>query len=242
MHNLAIANYLLEDYDQAEELFKRSAEMERQANGTENAGYATSLHVLAMLYEDQNRLDEALAMEQESMAIRERVLGGDHLHLAYSLTTLGNIHRAQGNAAAAVEPQRRAVAIAEASVGAKHEESFWMRHHLGLSLLEVGEYAAAEALFTQSMQLYEEMNDSEGLIYELDAMANAQHRQSRLAEADMTYRRSRGIARDQGLAIDDDRLAALRDHAAVVRKLGRGDEADVLTAEADSLAAVLDSE
>ena len=99
-----------------------------------------------MVYLDQGRLDEALDTEQESLAIREQVLGPDHLHVALSLSTLGEIYRRLDRPAEGEEPGRRALAISEASLGADHPETVGMRENLAATLLALGKVAEAESL------------------------------------------------------------------------------------------------
>ena len=228
LHNLAIVHYFLGDYAQAILYYKRAADIDLKHHGPESPSYATTLHTLAIAYKDLGRLDEALQLEEQATAIREKALGADHLHTAFSLCTLGNIHRLAGQQPRAEALQRRAFRIGEAAVGSEHGETIWMRGSLARTLSELGQYDEANELLRTSIRILEEQDDQQWLSSELDAIALNLHRQGRLPDAEMNYRRALMIARDVGGEVAADRAEALRDHATVLRKLGRTAEVEEL--------------
>ncbi len=228
LHNLAIVHYFQGDYDRAILYYERAAELDLKHHGPESPSYATTLHTLAIVYQDLGRLDEALQLEERSTTIREKALGPDHLHTAFSLCTLGNIHRLAGRPPRAEAVQRRALRIAEAAVGPEHGETIWMRGSLARTLSELEQYDEASELLRASIRMLEEQDDQQWLTTELDAIALNLHRQGRLPDAETSYRRALMIARDVGGDVAAKRAEALRDHATVLRKLGRIAEAEEL--------------
>jgi tetratricopeptide (TPR) repeat protein len=153
------------------------------------------LHTLAIVYKDQGRLDEALALELESLEIREKVLGPDHTHVGFSLTTLGEIYRKLGRAAEGEQPGRRGLAICEATQGVSHPETSWSRGNLVRTLLVQDKLTEAEGILTESMTEIEAAGEEEALPDLLDDLGEIRRRQIRLDEAVLLYQRAAEIVR-----------------------------------------------
>src|SRR5262249_3154685 len=86
----------------------------------EHPDTATCLNNLAELYCKQHKYDDALALHQRSLAIREKVLGPKHPDVAVSLNNLAALYDDQGNYDKALPLYERAVAICEEALGSEH--------------------------------------------------------------------------------------------------------------------------
>ncbi len=184
LHNIGALRYFAGDLAEAERLWRRSAEIEEAAHGPDNWNLATSLHTLAIVCQDQDRFDEALALENRSLTIRETVLGPDHPHVALSLTTLGNIYRGMERPVEAEAPIRRAIAIAEDAWGPTHGEVFWMRRSLARTLIDLGQFGAAEAELTDLLETVEAAESGDEISGVFEIFSELYARQGLYAEAE----------------------------------------------------------
>ncbi len=83
----------------------------RKIFGDEHADVATSLHNLANILSDQNKLAEAESMHAEALAIRRKLFGNEHPDVASSLYDLARVLRLEGKLTEAESMQREALAI-----------------------------------------------------------------------------------------------------------------------------------
>jgi len=231
LHNLGALRYFAGDLPEAERLWRRSAEIEEANHGPEDWNLATSLHTLAIVCSDQDRFDEALALEQRSLAIREKVLGPDHPHVALSLTTLGNIYREMGRADDAAPLIRRAITIAENKWGPSHGEVFWMRRSLAQTLIDLGDYEAAEAELEDQLAAIEAAGSNDDLPPVLVILGDLYTRQYRFDDAERHYVESIDALRER--SPEDAYLGLLTaDLARLYRDTGRLDRAEAAFREA----------
>ena len=78
LNNLGVAHFDTSNYTNAEELYKRSAEIKEGALGGEHPELALTLNNLAELYRTQRRFEEAEPLYARALAIDEKSLGPDH--------------------------------------------------------------------------------------------------------------------------------------------------------------------
>ena len=194
-HNLGIVHYLAERFGDAAECFERSIAIEK-AHGTDNHNYATSLHLLAMLYRDQLRFGDAEKVERESLAIREKVLGPDHVHVALSLTVLGELARFAGRFDESRAHHARAVKIAEKRLVAADPDLGWHLRGWYEALLARGEFDEASAVAKRMLTRAREL-DAVDLRGEAMLMqARVELGRGRAAPARRLFGRVEALARD----------------------------------------------
>jgi len=100
---------LFEWFTTAEEVFRRAAlwqfliplyeefaRLMEDRLGPEDSNTATSINILALLYHEQGRYEEAEPLHQRALEIWERVLGPDHPNTATSINNLAGLYRDQG--------------------------------------------------------------------------------------------------------------------------------------------------
>ena len=70
--------------------------------GPDHPGTLTSRNNLALAYQEAGRAAEAIALHEQTLADRERVLGPDHPDTLTSRNNLADAYRAAGRAAEAI--------------------------------------------------------------------------------------------------------------------------------------------
>jgi eukaryotic-like serine/threonine-protein kinase len=77
---------------------------------------------LAVLYEREGRFQDALAISQEAVAIKEKALGSQHIDVAISLDNVGLALFRLGHVEEALAKTQRALEILRSTVGPEHPE------------------------------------------------------------------------------------------------------------------------
>ncbi|HEY0737779.1 MAG TPA: FxSxx-COOH system tetratricopeptide repeat protein [Herpetosiphonaceae bacterium] len=94
---------------------------------------------------------EAWQYHEQSLVIRERVLGQEHPATAWSLYNLGRVRWMQGNYAAAQGYYEQAFAIQAQMLGQEHPETAWSLNSMGIAFMEQGEYGKAWQYHEQAL-------------------------------------------------------------------------------------------
>jgi tetratricopeptide (TPR) repeat protein len=110
--NLAYVAHSLGELDEAGRLFAQAEAMHRAVNPAGSAELASLLNNRAFLLDDQQKPDEAYALRQQSLAMREAVLGGEHPALVRPLMDLAQSALMRGEADTGLQLATRAVAVA----------------------------------------------------------------------------------------------------------------------------------
>ncbi|WP_128643224.1 FxSxx-COOH system tetratricopeptide repeat protein [Streptomyces sp. SS] len=104
---------------------------------------------LAVALSLEDRAEEALAIEEEVLAVRERVLGEDHPDSLLSRSNLAVIYRDAGRVAEAVPLMERVVADSRRILGDEHPHTLADRGNLAIFLRATGRITEAIALTEQ---------------------------------------------------------------------------------------------
>ena len=118
-NDLALVLQNLDDYDQAEVLFRESIDIKRAALGDHNL-VAVSLNNLAGVIANRGRYQEAEAMYRESLDINQRLLGDDHPDTSYQLQGLASTYVRWGKTDQAIDSYRRALEVRRNALGEAH--------------------------------------------------------------------------------------------------------------------------
>lgn len=123
LSNLAYAAHGLGELDQAGRLFAEAeAELRRLRPGG-SAELASLLNNRAFLLDDQGLADEAYAMRQASLEMRESVLGGKHPSLVRPMMDLAQSALMRGDAATGLALATRAVDISRVAYPQPHADT-----------------------------------------------------------------------------------------------------------------------
>ena len=110
---------------------------------------------LAIGYDTLGRTAEAVALDEETLAIMERVLGPEHPDRLRSRSNLAGGYRALGRTAEAVALDQETLAIMERVLGPEHPDTLGSRSNLASGYRSLGRTVEAVALDQETMAIME---------------------------------------------------------------------------------------
>jgi hypothetical protein len=129
-----------------EDLFKTERRF-----GAQHVVTAGALSALAQLKADMNRNEEALALLQRALAIREKSQGKDHPDVAGVLDQIADAHQELGDEEQARDAILRALHIRQAKLGPYKPETLDTVIRLGEYYVGAGDSVTAEFYYTQAL-------------------------------------------------------------------------------------------
>ncbi|QSQ24796.1 tetratricopeptide repeat protein [Pyxidicoccus parkwayensis] len=174
---------------------RAAAAIDRLGSGNELLR-ANLLTYAGTLLVKQARYDEAVASQEEALALVERAFGADGLEAADVHQELGDTRREQGRPTEARAHLERAVALTRQALGPEHPEVARMQLALVPVLRMQGEHAAAEALARGALESMERtLGPEHPRVYDaLNDLATSIQVQGRQGEALPLYERALAIA------------------------------------------------
>jgi len=146
-------------YSEAESMYKLALEITEKLLGKDNLTVASSLNILALLYDSQGKPHEAEPMYERALEIIEKSLGKDHPNVATSLNNLALIYYALGKYDKAEPMYRRALEIREKSLGKDHPNVAILLNNLAGLYDSQGKYDEAEQMYRSAMEILEKSQD-----------------------------------------------------------------------------------
>jgi len=122
---------------------------------------ALRLHKQASLLDDQGRYAEAVKLEEQALAIAEKVFGPQHLNVAAITNNLALFYTNMGEYDRAEPLYKRVLAIKEKKLGPAHPSMATSLNHLALLYGYLGDYAKAVPIFKQALTIYEKAQGPE---------------------------------------------------------------------------------
>jgi len=123
--------------------------------GEEESLSATNNYAsLAIVLESQGQLDEAQALKEKVVTLRERHLGPDHPSVGNALNMMGALYLERGDVAAAQRTHERALAIRLRNLGPEHVEVATSYINLGLVYQVRGEPGTALGFHEKARQIF----------------------------------------------------------------------------------------
>lgn len=235
MHMLGLVYRIQEKNDQCELLYTRALLLAEQFWGPDDLRVATRLNYLAGLYNAKGSFRIAENFVGRSLAIYEKSLGKDHHTVALSSLALALLCRRQGKDSEASAHYRRAKGINRA--GSPADDVAQRLTRLAEYCYEQGRLDEAELVFRHSLAMADSAFwPGHPLIVEaLNFLAGWYVSKERFSEAEPLYARVTTVV-ERTLGADHPQLSmALRNHAQVLRQLGRTDEAASIEARAERL-------
>ncbi len=144
-------------YVLAEPLSKRllDADAKRFGQLPDEPTMVRNLQHLALLYQEQGRLDDALPMLSRALVLEERSAGAEHPDVATALSLLAGLQIRRGQYAEAEAHYRRSLAIDLAALGERHPAVAATTGNLGVSLALQRRFAEAEPLLREALLRHE---------------------------------------------------------------------------------------
>ena len=229
LNNLAFLYNDQGKYDQAEPLLRRALDTYERTLGPDHPDVARALIGLAQLYTDQRKYDQAEPLLRRALTIREQKLGAEHPEVAESLNDLAVLYNKQEKYKQAEPLLTQALVMRRQAFGPEHPGIAECLSNLAVSYHGKKEYPQAEDLFKQALTMREQTlgPNAPQLAYTLRGLANLYVDQDRYRDAEPLYQRALKI--QEHLSPNHPEVAtSLESYALLLRKLGRGLEADIL--------------
>ncbi|MCC5957086.1 MAG: tetratricopeptide repeat protein [Natronohydrobacter sp.] len=158
--SLGVAHQRLRDWDAAEVELGRALALQ-QAHRRGSADHADTLDLMGGLMLDlvrdgqRDRLDRAIRLYQQALAIRRRVAGRRSAAMAESLNNLGTARHLQGRGRAAARLMAAALGIRRGVLAPGDARLGTSAVNVGACWLEAGDAARAEPLLREGLDIFE---------------------------------------------------------------------------------------
>ncbi|WP_027269285.1 tetratricopeptide repeat protein [Leptolyngbya sp. PCC 6406] len=189
---------------------------------------ATAYLYLANLKANQGELEDAIALYQQSLAIKERI--GDAQGKAATLHQMGRLKADQGDVEGAIALYQQSLEIFERIGDAQGKAS--TLHGMGRLKANQGEVEDAIALYQQSLEIFERIGDAQGKASTLHRMGILKANQGQVEDAIALYQQSLAIKERIGNA--QGKAATL--HCIAILKANQGDVEGAIALYQQSLA------
>src|SRR5229473_4461998 len=193
---------------------------------------AQMMHVMGDVYEKLGLYPRAQALQQQSMEIRQRVLGPEHPDTLTSMNDLATDLDDSGHYAEAEKLEREALDISRRVLGPEHPDTLMLMSNLGNSLWQEGHYPEAEKLNRETLGIQRRVlgPDHPGTLRSMNNLATDLDDSD--PEAEKLFRETLDIKRRVLGPEHPDTLLAMSNLAYVVADRGRYAEAEKLEREA----------
>jgi serine/threonine-protein kinase len=202
----------LENYAQAERLYREALEIQRRLLGPKHAEVGTLLNNLAALMNASGRYAEAEAINREALSVRQEALGRGHPLVANSMLNLAVALENRGDMASAAALYEEAASIVRAALGPDHPRFAAILRNWGVLLANQGKPADAVPLLREALRIrrlaFKE--DNREVADAMTALASALRHAGALSESEVLTR--------QALALNIRLLGAESEAVAVSRK------------------------
>ncbi len=132
LSNLATMYSDQEEWTLAEKTYREAIATNRKAySGKDNTTLAAAIHGLATVVQlDSSRSQEALELHNQSLAMKEKLLGKDHPTIAISLSGLADFYEATNRHQEALSAAQRGLEILHTAFGDEHPHTIYLREQL----------------------------------------------------------------------------------------------------------------
>ena len=120
--------------------------------GPDHPSTLTSRHNLAYAYQDAGRLDEAIALHEQTLEDSTRILGPHHPHTLTSRHNLANAYRDAGRLDEAIALHEQTLEDSTRILGPNHPNTLTSRHNLANAYQDAGRLDKAIALYEQNLE------------------------------------------------------------------------------------------
>ncbi|PQE21684.1 Kinesin light chain protein [Rutstroemia sp. NJR-2017a WRK4] len=177
-------------YLDAEQLFRRSLELQKTQLGVESIATLSTMNNLSALYLDLKRMDEAEPILYEALVVKENMLGPDHPRTLNTVNNIGNLLALQFKYDEATQMYERTLKGYQAINGPNHRTVIQSMNNLGEIAMKRGDFFGAEVLFIDGIRrlLVQDGNQEDALVLYLKSnIALLYKLQNRLEEAVTAY-------------------------------------------------------
>jgi eukaryotic-like serine/threonine-protein kinase len=224
---------------EAEPLMVETLTLQEQTLGADDLAVGLTASVIASMYLFERELTRAEPYLRRSLAIDEKALGPEHPNVAESLNNLGALLFMQRRFDEASVAYERALAIWSRVLEPEHPLMATIHNNLGETRGAQRRYPEAETHLLHARALKERLFGPGSLstASTLKALANVYRDQARYAEAEPLYLEALRIRESSADGRQRDLHETLEAYAAMLRLMGRSDDAGRVEARAAALVA-----
>jgi tetratricopeptide (TPR) repeat protein len=146
-----------EKYAEAEKLYLKSLEINKNTLGEKHQEYANSLNNLAVLYYSQEKYNEAEPLFLKSLDVTKDILGEKSADYVNLLMNLALFYQNQGKYKDAEPFYLKSIEIDKETIGEKHPDYAIALNNLALLFREQGKFVEAEPLFINALEIRKEI-------------------------------------------------------------------------------------
>jgi tetratricopeptide (TPR) repeat protein len=218
----------------AEPLLKEALAIRQKAFGPEHPLAASSLTMLALLYEDMAQYGKAEHLFEEALDIRRKVLGPEHPDTATSLNNLAELFWRTGDYPKAEPLYKEALAIRQKVLGPEHPDTSTSLNNLAVLYFDMGDYSKAEPLFKQSLEICQKVLGPEhpDTAISLNNLAGLYQQMGDYAKAEPLFKEALEIRQKVLGPEHPDTAITLNNLAELYRRMGERSKAEPLLKEA----------
>ena len=155
--NVAIGYQNIEDYDKAEQLFRRALDIREKILGPDHPKTVSILEGIASLLSTKGKLDEAEILVRQVLKRKENSSGTDHPDIASSLSILGELYRRKADYKSGESVFRRALAIREKRLGPDHPLTATSLNNLGVLFMAKHDFKKALKFHKKALKIREKV-------------------------------------------------------------------------------------
>jgi tetratricopeptide (TPR) repeat protein len=159
--NLSVLYLKLGKYIAAEQFILRSISCsERNVNGNIHLAFGSNVRILASIYTEQEKYDDAEQLLLNKIPEMEKHLGLEHVEIAECYNNLAEIYRREGRYQEAEPLFRRVIQLMKTLLGDGHPSLLTVQNNLGLVLKQQKKYSDAIAIYQVVLSAREEILDA----------------------------------------------------------------------------------
>ena len=171
-------------HPEAERHLPVAFELRKHALGDEHPDTLSAMGMLAILYRDQGRLDDAETLQLQILEIMKRVLGEEHSSTLDGMAVLAGLYRVLGRFAEAETLGLKTLEVRKRVLGEEHPRTLLCMGSLAMLYQTQGRFAEAEKLYLQVLEVQKRVPSEEDTATFTASLANLYLRLGRLAEAE----------------------------------------------------------
>jgi serine/threonine protein kinase len=234
---LAYNQHLQGRLPESEALYREALALQKKLLGAEHPKLTVILLSLGGVLEPQGKGAEAETLYRECLALQTKLLGPDHPRLATTLGTLARLLQQRGNTAEARRLQEQYDALRARLIGNPDLARAQKQVESGVTLLQQGKGAAAEAAFRPALAAFRthQGSDNPVTLSILGPLAVALGQQQRWEEAATLHREALAAWQRLGSGTQPAAAQTRFDLALVLQRQGKFAEAEPLLREALAL-------
>jgi serine/threonine protein kinase len=195
MNGVAIDEYLMGHYDEAEKLFAEVLELRREVSGNEDRNTLGAMANLSAAYQVQGQYAKAEPLQRELLATRTRIFGPEHSDTIESMLLLANTLNSEHKEEDSDKLLRQAYEIQKRKLGPDHPDTLLAMGNLAANLKDEKKFAESKAMYEELLPIQRKVLGDEHFmtLSTRVALAEILAAQGDYAGAEKSYRETREL-------------------------------------------------